>query len=51
MYASRDQGILCDIPFSPSRARGHEHRQVAVHPSRERRLGVAVVLVGRAFRG
>jgi hypothetical protein len=30
---------------------GSEHRQVAVHPPRDRCLGFAVVLEGRAYRG
>jgi hypothetical protein len=37
--------------FPSSGTCGRKHRQVAVHPSRERRLGFVAVPVGRAYRG
>jgi hypothetical protein len=51
MYTLRDQGILCNIMFSFLGTCGREHRQVAVHPPRERRLGFAAVPAGHAYRG
>jgi hypothetical protein len=51
MCIFRDQGILRNILFPSLGACGREHRQVAVPPPRERRLGFAAVPASRAYRG
>jgi hypothetical protein len=50
-YTLCDQGILCDILFSFLRSSRTRAPPSHVHPPRKRRLGVAVIPVGRTCRG